>query len=82
MEGILSINIDETLYPLSLADHKPVQWPVPPNTTPRPQTPVEVALGLLPGEQLDEAWYRGTSPLQLQELEARRRAWYWRLKHI
>jgi hypothetical protein len=78
----MSINIDETLYPLSLADHKPQQWPMPPNTTARPQTPVEVALGLLPGEELDTAWYRGTSPLQEQEREARMRAHYLWLKRL
>jgi hypothetical protein len=80
----LSINhdIDETIYPLTLADHKPVPWPQTPHEGARPQTPVEIAAGLFPGEQLDEEWYRGTSLLQLQERDARRRAHYWRLKHI
>jgi hypothetical protein len=73
----VSINIDETLYPLSLADHNP-----PLTSEPRDCTVVERALGLHPGDELDIAWYKGVSPLQLQEREARRRAHYYFLKRL
>jgi hypothetical protein len=84
VEGDVSINkdIDAMLYPLSLADHKPVAWPQPPAEGARPQTPVEVALGLFPGEELDVAWYQGKSPLQEEERKRQKAASYWRLKHI
>jgi hypothetical protein len=75
------VDIDATLYPLTLADHKPVPRPGTLGDPPRELTEVEKKLGLFPGEELDVSAYKGVSPLQQQEQEALRRARFWRLKH-
>jgi hypothetical protein len=82
MDGQMSYDIDATIYPLSLADHKPVETQADLYDPARESTEVEKRLGLVPGEELDMAWYKGVSPLQLQQRDARRRAHYLFLKRL